>query len=270
MKIVKRKKSRPARIWGCVIAAAVLSGCNAAPLDSADDDGTDGAAAALAVGRRGNPGVVPPDGHPGGVSLAQWSMAWWQQILAIPFDRNPVFDTTGEDCAEGAGSDVWFLAGTAGESVTRRCTIPTDTRILFPLVNTADDNNSPTCLPQPIDCSSSPSLEVCLTRDVHQFLKAKTLFAVVDGVPLNNLFDFVQTSELFFFVGDPSLIDGFQDSCITAAPRPQPAVAYGWWIMLEPLPPGHHTLKFGGTGTSGGVPFAIDVTYNLHIRRPPS
>jgi hypothetical protein len=262
------RKIVPARIWGCIIAWAALSGCDAAPLDRTADGRSDEADSALAVGRRGNPGVVPPDGLPGGLSLAQWSVAWWQQILAIPSDRNPVFDKTGEDCAEGAGSDVWFLAGTAGGSVTRSCTIPTDTRILFPLVNTADDNNSPTCLPQPIDCSRSPSLEVCLTRDVHKLLKANTLFAVVDGVPLHKLFDFVQTSRLFFFIGDLSLMTDF-DSCITGSPRPQPAVAYGWWIMLEPLSPGHHTLKFGGTGTFGDMPFAIDVTYHLDIRRPP-
>lgn len=71
VKIVKREKSRPARIWGCVIAAAALSGCNAAPLDSAAEDRSDGADSALAVGSLGNPGVVPPNAHPGGLSLAE-------------------------------------------------------------------------------------------------------------------------------------------------------------------------------------------------------
>lgn len=267
MKRVNRKKSRPARILGCVIAAAALSGCNAAPLDSAADDRSDGSDLGLAVQSLNHPGVVPPDALPEGLSLAQWSALWWQQILAIPFDRNPVFDTTGQHCAEGASEgpndNVWFLAGTPGGSVTRRCRIPTNTRILFPLVNTADDNNSPTCTPPPqLDCSRSRSLEACLTRDAHAILKPDTLFATVDGRSLNNLFRYVQTSDLFFFSGDPSLIPTY-DSCITGGF--QEAVAYGWWIMLEPLPAGPHTLTFGGTGTFFGSPFNIDVTYHLII-----
>lgn len=270
MNIVKRKKSRRARIWGCVIAAATLSGCNAAPLDSAADDRSDGADSALAVRSLGNPGVVPPHAHPAGLSLAEWSAVWWQQILAIPFDRNPVFDGLepdvhhgSENCAEGvhdtpAGrhTHVWFLAGTPGGSATRTCTIPTGTRILFPLLNTADDNNN--CKP-PLDCSGKP-LEDCLTENAPTLLPDPKLFAVVDGVPLNNLLDYVQTSKLFFFTGDSSLITTF-DPCIIDHGTPQEAVAYGWWIMLEPLPPGSHTLNFGG---SSGT-FEVNVTYNLHI-----
>lgn len=261
---VKGKKSRPARIWGCVIAAAALSGCNAAPLDSAANDRSAGADSALAVGSLGNPRVVPPHAHPLGLSLAEWSAVWWQQILAIPFERNPVFDGLepdvhqgSENCAEGAHGHVWFLAGTPGGSATRTCAIPTGTHILFPLLNTADDNNN--CHP-PLDCSGFPTLEACLTENAPTLLPDPQLFAVVDGVRLNNLLDYVQTSELFFFIGDPSLITTF-DPCIIDEGTAQEAVSYGWWIMLEPLPPGTHTLHFGGS--SGGL--SVDVTYTLHI-----
>lgn len=262
---VKGKKSRPARIRGCVFAAAALSGCNAAPLDSAADDRSDRADSALAVGSLNNPGVVPPDGLVDNMSLAQWSAIWWQQILATPFKPNPVFDTTGKHCAKGAHGDVWFLAGTTGvvPPVTRTCTIPTDTFIFFPLVSTADDNNN--CPPpNQLDCSRFPTLEDCLTDNAHMILQATTLSAVVDGVPLNNLFDYVQTSKLFFFTGKRSLIEPF-DPCIIDHGRAQEAVAYGWWLMLEPLTPGDHTLKFRSTGTFGGGPFDIDVTYHLQI-----
>ncbi len=261
----KRKGSRPVHIWGCVIAAAALSGCNAAPLDSAAEDRSDGADPARAAGSLGNPGVVPPQAHPGGMSLAEWSAVWWQQILAIPFDRNPLFDGLepdihggSEHCEEGAHGHVWFLAGTAGGSATRTCTIPTGTRILFPLLATADDNNR--CPDNPLDCSRFPTLEACLTENAHTLLPPDpTLFAVVDGVPLHNLLDYVQTSRLFFFTGDPTLIDTL-DSCITGSR--QEAVSYGWWIMLQPLPPGDHTLHFGGSAPG----ISVDVTYQLHIR----
>jgi hypothetical protein len=260
----KRKKSRPARIWGCVIAAAALSGCTEASLDSAADSRSDEADSALAVGRLGNPGVVPPDGLVDNMSLAQWSAIWWQQILAIPYKRNPVFDGLEPDvhhgfehCSEGAHGDVWFLAGTAGGKATRTCTIPTGTRILFPLLATADDNNH--CDP-PLDCSDSPTLEACLTANAPTLLPDPTLFAKVDGRRLHHLLDYVQTSKLFFFTGDKSLIATW-DPCIIDHGKPQEAVSYGWWIMLEPLRPGTHTLHFGGTSGT----FSVDVTYTLHI-----
>jgi hypothetical protein len=179
-------KSRPGRAWCCVIAAAALSGCNVSPLDGDSEGRSDGAGSALTVGGRGNPRVVPPNARPGGSSLAEWSALWWQQMLAIPYDENPVFDTTGEDCALGAQGHVWFLAGTpGGDPVERTCAIPTGTRILFPLLNIADDNNR--CPPPfTLDCSASPSLEACLTEDAHAILQADldSLFAEVDGVPL--------------------------------------------------------------------------------------
>jgi hypothetical protein len=40
-----------------------------------------------------------------------------------------------------------------------------------------------------------------------------------------------------------------------------PAVADGFYLMLRPLSPGTHVLKFGGT--SFGT--ALDVTYNLTV-----
>jgi hypothetical protein len=49
----------------------------------------------------GNPGVVPPQSHVQGLTYAQWSVRWWQWLLAIPAGQNPTFDTTGEDCAVG-------------------------------------------------------------------------------------------------------------------------------------------------------------------------
>lgn len=272
MNIVKTKRSRLVHIWGCAIAAVVMSGCDAAPLDSAADGRADEADSALAVGSHGNPVVVPPDRPVLGRSQARWSAIWWQQIFSIPADRNPVFDETGEDCDEGAHDGVWFLAGTNSGSATRTCTIPTGKFIFFPLINTADDRTpagqTADCRPPPPGCRGK-SLEECLTDGAHGLLTPppKTLFATWDGHPLvkpvKKLFDFDQTSKLFFFTGDLSLNENMFDTCITG--RPQPAVAYGWWIMLEPPAPGDHTLTFGGTVIFQDKDVDIRVTYNLHI-----
>ncbi|MFE8005077.1 hypothetical protein [Streptomyces sp. NPDC057418] len=60
---------------------------------------------------------------------------WWQWALSAPDDRCPVKDTTGEHAAWGQPDDIWFLAGTYGGHVVRRCAIPSDRPVFFPVLN---------------------------------------------------------------------------------------------------------------------------------------
>ncbi|HBF81034.1 MAG TPA: hypothetical protein DD420_14235 [Streptomyces sp.] len=60
---------------------------------------------------------------------------WWQWALSAPDDRCPVKDTTGEHAAWGQPDDVWFLAGTYGGRVVRRCAVPAGRPLFFPVLN---------------------------------------------------------------------------------------------------------------------------------------
>ncbi|MER7520880.1 hypothetical protein [Streptomyces sp. NPDC126499] len=60
---------------------------------------------------------------------------WWQWALSAPERRSPVADTTGEYAAWRQPDDVWFLAGTYGGRVVRRCEIPADRPAFFPVLN---------------------------------------------------------------------------------------------------------------------------------------
>lgn len=48
-----------------------------------------------------------------------------------------------------------------------------------------------------------------------------------------------------------------------------PMLSDGWWILLEPLPPGKHELHFSGTipdnPTTGTRGFANEVSYSLIV-----
>lgn len=52
-----------------------------------------------------------------------------------PDDISPVRDTTGEHADWNQPDDLWFLAGTYGGRVVRRCAIPADRRVFFPVLN---------------------------------------------------------------------------------------------------------------------------------------
>ncbi|MFF8556570.1 hypothetical protein ACF058_27540 [Streptomyces sp. NPDC015501] len=60
---------------------------------------------------------------------------WWKWALSAPDETSPVQDTTGEHAAWNQPGDLWFLAGTYGGRVVRRCAIPSDRPVFFPVLN---------------------------------------------------------------------------------------------------------------------------------------
>ncbi|WP_406378561.1 hypothetical protein [Streptomyces sp. NBC_01618] len=61
---------------------------------------------------------------------------WWQWALSAPDACSPVLDETGELAGWQQPDDVWFLAGTYGGRVVRRCSIPAGRPVFFPVFNT--------------------------------------------------------------------------------------------------------------------------------------
>lgn len=62
---------------------------------------------------------------------------WWKWAMSAPEDRSPVRDTTGRYADWRQPDDLWFLAGTYGGRVVRRCSVPTGRPLFFPVLNTA-------------------------------------------------------------------------------------------------------------------------------------
>ncbi|MEU2549730.1 hypothetical protein ABZ618_30615 [Streptomyces roseolus] len=67
----------------------------------------------------------------GGVLAARW----WQWALSAPDEASPVADRTGAHAAWRQPDDLWFLAGTYGGRVVRRCDIPAGRPVFFPVLN---------------------------------------------------------------------------------------------------------------------------------------
>src|SRR5690348_13521121 len=80
--------------------------------------------------------AVPPEQAVANLSQAEWSKAWWQWAGSFDAADSPVADRTGRNCQLKQHGPVWFLAGTYGTARTvRRCAIPRDTYVFFPLIN---------------------------------------------------------------------------------------------------------------------------------------
>ncbi|MEU5991101.1 signal protein [Spirillospora sp. NPDC047418] len=116
-----------------IVVSLVVLGLVAGCAEERPDD-TAASAGADAMTESGPP--APSGGAAvGSQEPADVQSAWWSWAAGSPSGRNPVEDATGEFCAVDQPSDLWFLAGTFGGSVTRRCDVPVGRTLVAPVVN---------------------------------------------------------------------------------------------------------------------------------------
>lgn len=152
-------------------------------------------------------------------------MRWWQWAASFDYEKSPVADRTGELCAAGQDGPVWFLAGVYGSApVKRSCEVPAGKWLFFPIVNFV----------------VFPSGERTATCE-HMIAEAQAstddpldLAVFVDGAPVENLTQHRQASVECFNLGEVTGSEIF------------PSASDGYYVMLQPLPPGKHEIRWGG------------------------
>ena len=202
-----------------------------------------------------NPGIAPIGSDPHGLTYGQWAAAWWTWALQTPAGVNPLLDTTGANIAANQTDHVWFLAGLlGGGTVVRTGTIPTGTALVIPLANLfygafltdPDSTKTDAFLRSQVTCIEGAGLSVTIdgvmVRCPNQYLEKSALFPV--HLPVDNILG------------------------VTADQVPEltldPVVDEGYYLFLQPLPPGQHTIRWVIT-PQGSCAAPIDVTYNLTV-----
>jgi len=187
-----------------------------------------------------------------GTALPQLSARWWQWAVAFPGVR----DSTGAYCADGQEDSAWFLAGAFNPTrLERTCTVSHDRPLFFPLAMAAfwPSRNEPAA-------SCADSLKESRLPDD----PALEPFAELDGAPLAAPQELrahrVTTADCF---------DAYARLPAGASlpGRGHPASTDGYWLLLHPLSPGPHTLRFGAryTAINGQVLLVQDTTYHLVV-----
>jgi hypothetical protein len=219
-----------------------------------------------------NPGVLPPHSTSFGKTYGAWSAAWWQYIARQPGSTNPLVDPTGAGCRVGQSGPVFFLVGTNGPGAATRdqCTVPAGKGLFFPLLNVFDVHVSCDVAPTLCDTNDTPAK---IWNDLQNNLgfAASGLHATIDKIPVGNLDP--ATTPYRACAGPvarcsaPDFSMTFPGDNLFGLPAGTyaPAVADGFYLLLAPLPPGAHTISFGGSGTFAGGAFSVDVTYNLTV-----
>jgi hypothetical protein len=200
-----------------------------------------------------NPAIFPPDSQPYGLTYGEWTAKWWQWAHSIPTESNPLLDQTGKDCAQAQNQTgpVWFLAGTGAGSAERTCTIPAGKAILLPIINSANVR------------TAGETNEELLAGVKELEDKVTTLEASIDGTPLQNLWNYRIQSPFFNETLPKENVLGVPEGTYLA-------VADGYWLFLEPLPPGQHEIRLHGaiidpTAISPTPSFETAVTYHLTL-----
>ena len=214
-------------------------------------------------GNTGNPGVLPPQSQPYGKSYGEWATAWWQWVLSIPADRNPLTDTTGEFAGGSQHGPVWLVAGTFGNSVERSFTMPAGKAIFMPVSNWIFGAGV-------FDCDPTVPGVPCDVPTLRAYAAANTeaadvLEVSIDGVPLQNVHGYRASSPKPFSLTYP-------ENSVVGVPAGNyyPQVADGYWLMIAPLSKGTHDIRLHvrAPGTIFGL-IEYEVVLNIEVTTQP-
>jgi hypothetical protein len=195
-------------------------------------------------------------------SFEQLSAEWQQWALSIPTSENPQLDANGGNCMIGQRGSVWFLTGVfQGGTAIRTCSVPEGKALYFPVINSVQINAPNVCGQGP----NNVSVKDLRSMAAPIIDKATNLSVAVDAITVKSLrrvksdvFEVALPEENVFdpLCGGPGTVPGGIYS---------PAVDDGFYVLLNPLPVGSHTLHIHAESTVG--PILQDVTYNLTVVR---
>jgi hypothetical protein len=207
---------------------------------------------------------------------AKWAEAWWRWALSFPASKSPIEDKDGSSCAlkQPRSSDefgkAWFLAGTGSGAVIpthRECEVPDDRGFFFPIVNAycVACKDKEDCDLRGEPCDADPAgddylLNKCLAGlfDEEGITKMEVR---IDGKLVQDIFNYRATTGVFEAMADKD--DPAMCMAPESATKGRRISADGYWLFVEPLPPGQHTIEFSAKLKIG---FELGVKYTLDVK----
>lgn len=173
--------------------------------------------------------IVEPTAVVAGKTVSQWTEEWWKWVYNAQSDNNPVYDDqTGAYARIDNYGPVFFIPGAGSGTVERSFDVPANKPILLSPLNLS-------WVKFPADPSVDEGLDF-------YFPFLKDPYVRIDGHEVANYRlterDFTLTSV------EGNYLDTFDGAAVP--PQTYPAGTDGYWLMLDDLTPGTHTLEAGG------------------------
>ena len=201
--------------------------------------------------------VVPPDATYHGATYAEWSAVATRFIMEHPVEGHPGIASPDFDVRSGQQGEVWFLGGPF-ETHERSITVPAGKALFLILLNV----DASTLEEEPFHGDTEAE-----QREIATFFGDHIidLFCTINGEQVENMQDFRVSSPQFDFTAPTPWIFGAVGGSGTA-------VGDGYYVMLERLPKGEHTIHFGGAflftlaedGFDAYLP--VDMTYHVTVK----
>lgn len=189
---------------------------------------------------------------PFGKSWEDWAVLWWQWCSAEPDNTNPASDRTGSHCDRNqTDPNVWFLAGTFGETVQRRCDIPRNKSLFFPIITDRISFAEHSFL------KTKEQLDAYAKSDLDSTTVCE---AWLDGMELENLHQNRVHTPLFIFEAPQGEFGSINKESLQA-------VSDGYWVFLRPLAPGEHAIRFVGQKLLYDIVYLDNIKENKPIFR---
>ena len=223
---------------GCVLGSSLALG--SPPIAAADDGGV----------------VLEPGIKHYGKTYNELAGDWWNWAGQFPLATGPITENGAVDCSRGQRGKIWFLAGNFGGAAgevnpsERTCAIPRGKAIFIPLADSL--------FWVPEDGADVDAVRQLANGAIDA---VSELEATIDGVVVPDLFAYrAQSSPGGFALKFGPLLADFRFGPL---PDPRdPAVADGYWLLIEPLSRGAHTISVRSTIAPDTT---IDVTYNITV-----
>jgi hypothetical protein len=220
-----------------------------------------------APGEAGPLRVIPPHSIIHDETIGEWGARWWQWMALSPKGTNPVRDDrTGElahvgqtgwsgqpstlECHPGSAAPVFFLAGNFGGTDTRTVTVPGGREILVPLFGSVQYNLR----------DREFSVGELAERARAEVDRVDTLELTLDGrvIAGEELRDHRELFRIFKMCLPWNNVQEHQPG------EYYPAVSDGYFLMLEPPPPGAYTIRWQ-VSAGGCSAFCTDMTYRIEV-----
>ena len=197
---------------------------------------------------------LPPHSTVEGRPMDQWSASWWDWALRQSRPNDAFSDTTGVRAGVNQSGPVFFLAPTNGATVTRTFTVPAGRYLHIPVMPLLSS-----------DLGGNGGNEAELRQYAQQENADVTLFASINGQAVPDLISYRVTPP----PGMTYEFDAVPNNAAFVTPgHHNLAVFDDWALMLAPLPPGTHTIRYGGADPS--MNYTTDVTAVITVVPEPA
>lgn len=197
-----------------------------------------------------------------GRTYGEWDAAWWQWADSIPTSKHPLFENG--DCSVGQSGPVWFLGEkfvAKGDSadftnVVRSCKVPAGKALYVAIYNAEDsviEEAGFSQFTQIADLRAVAAAEMDPVTNLNMQVDGENIRDIKERFRMQSpAFGFTLPANNFWTaVGEGPFTEGTYF----------PSVDDGYYVMVAPLPVGHHTIHCHATKE----PYLLDITYHIYV-----